>query len=407
MHGPAQLAADLFAAGHLDDAWREVFRQVRREDFIPSRIWIREGQGYRPLVREEEPQRWLESVYSDTALVTQVEDGTARDDEDGEDGEDEPGSGGEGADSPSVPTSSSSMPCLVAGMLTALGAEEGHRVLEAGTGTGFNAALLACRLGDGNVTTVEVDPVLADAARTALERAGRAPLVVTGDAGAGHPQGAPYDRVIVTYAVHRIPRGLVQQTAPGGVLLLPWGTGLYNGVLVRLTAEAEGPRGPDGERAASGPVVGDCAFMWDRAQSPRRDLMAAVRHGDEAAQSRTGLDPRLVLGDDDAAFTAGVLVPDCRQAVGHGSAGEWTLWLADAAGGSWASLDFAPDARAYDVRQYGPRQLWDEVAAAYAWWRGAGSPPRTRFGLTTGPEGQYVWLDDPDNRVPDGRPAVV
>ncbi|MFC4494875.1 methyltransferase domain-containing protein [Streptomyces ovatisporus] len=374
MPGSSQLAADLHDAGHLDGAWMETFQQVRREDFVPHRIWIRSDDGYRPLTRRADPERWLRSVYSDIALVTQVEDaegGTAL-----------------------VPTSSASMPRLVADMLTALQVEEGHRVLEAGTGTGFNAALLAHRLGDHNVTTIEVDPELADSARASLRNAGRAPKVVTGDGAAGRPDGAPYDRVIVTYAVHRIPHALVQQTAPGGKLLIPWGTGLYNGVLVRLTSS----RSEEG--TASGPVVGDCAFMWDRRQAPRRDIMATVRPQDEAAGGRTDLDPRLVLGDDDAAFTAGVMVPDCRHSVGHGSEGEWTLWLADPGSRSWASLDFTPDADCFDVQQYGPRLLWDEVASAYAWWREAGSPRRTRFGITTRPGHQHVWLDTPDNPVP-------
>ncbi|SCK35857.1 methyltransferase domain-containing protein [Streptomyces sp. WMMB 322] len=376
MSGPEQLAAYLHDAGHLSDDWLETFRKVRREDFIPHRIWVRTEAGYQALTRGADHARWLRLVYSDTALVTQVEDD-------------------DGSNIALVPTSSSSMPRVVAGMLRGLRAEEGHRVLEAGTGTGFNAALLAHRLADHNVTTIEADPELADAARVSLTRAGRAPTVVTGDGAEGWAEGAPYDRVIVTYALHHVPYRLVQQTAPGGQLLLPWGTGLYNGVLARLTA------GPAGDGTASGPVLGDCAFMWDRGQAPpQRDVMAAVSHRDDAVAGRTALDPRLVLGDDDAAFAAGVAVPGCRYTVGHGAAGEWTLWLADAGSGSWASLDFLPGAGSFDVQQHGPRMLWDEVAAAYTWWREAGSPPRTRFGLTVGPDGQHVWLDTPDNPVP-------
>jgi protein-L-isoaspartate(D-aspartate) O-methyltransferase len=372
---PVQLAADLRDAGRLADTWLESFRQVRREDFIPRRIWFRTDAGYQPLTRDDDPGRWLRMVYSDTALVTQVEDG-------------------DGANVALVPTSSSSMPRVVAEMLDALRAEEGHRVLEVGTGTGFNAALLAHRLGDRNVITIETDPELADAARASLTRAGRSPLVVTGDGAMGWAEGAPYDRVIVTYALHHIPYSLIQQTAPGGQLLLPWGTGLYNGVLVRLTVS------PDGDGSAGGPVLGDCAFMWDRGQAPQRDVMATVSHDVDASTVRTGLDPRLVLGDDDAAFATGVIVPNCRYAVGHGEAGEWTLWLADADSGAWASVDFVPDADSFDVQQYGPRMLWDEVAAAYEWWRDAGSPQRTRFGITVRPDGHHVWLDDPNNPVP-------
>jgi len=67
---------------------------------------------------------------------------------------------------------------------------DGVRVLEVGTGTGFNAALLAHRAGDRHVVTVEVDPHLAEQARAALARAGYAPQVVCADGMAGWPPAA-------------------------------------------------------------------------------------------------------------------------------------------------------------------------------------------------------------------------
>lgn len=179
--------------------------------------------------------------------------------------------------------------------------------------------------------------------------------------------------------------------------MLPWGTGLYNGVLLRLTV------GEDG--TASGPVVGDSAFMWNRRETPERDVMATVRHqdGDQAADTRTGLDPRDVFGDENAAFTTGALVPNSRYTVGHGPDGEFTVWLADHTTGSWACVDYVPGATErdeYDCRQHGPRRLWSEVETAYAWWRNAGSPERTRYGLTVTPTGQRLWLDTPGTPVP-------
>lgn len=366
---PARLAAQLFDDGHLAASWRPAFEEVRREDFLPDRLWVRDGAAHTPVDRAVTPGRWRELARSDIALVTRVEDECAL-----------------------VPASSASMPRMVAVMLRALRAEPGHRVLEAGTGTGFNAALLAHRLGDDRVTSIEIDPVLADTARVRLAATGRRPAVITGDADRGWPGGAPYDRVVVTYALHDVPHALVRQTAPGGHLVLPWGTGLYNGVLVRLT------RGEDA--VAHGPVIGDSAFMWDRRQAPRRDVMAVVHHESDAAEGATVLDPRQVFGEEDAAFAAGLLVPDCRYGTGHGDGGEFTLWLADAATGSWASLDFAPDTEKYPVQQHGPRMLWDEVAAAHTWWQRTGRPHRRRFGLTVHPAGQHFWLDDPGNRLP-------
>ncbi|WP_308341129.1 hypothetical protein [Streptomyces sp. JJ36] len=189
-----------------------------------------------------------------------------------------------------------------------------------------------------------------------------------------------------------MPSEWAAQLRPGGVLVTPWGSGLYNGVLLRLTGRGDG--------TAAGPVIGDSAFMWDRAQAPAAEVMDVVGDGTPTAVDRTGLDPRSVLGIEDAAFALGLLVPGARYSVGHGSGGEFTLWLADAATGSWASVDFAPHEAQFDVEQHGPRMLWREVEAAHKWWVRAGRPERTRFGVTVEPGGSRVWLDGPARPVP-------
>jgi protein-L-isoaspartate(D-aspartate) O-methyltransferase len=373
---PAGLAARLAADGHLTDDWRPTFITVRREDYIPDRIWLRGEGGYRPLTRTADPEGWLRAVYSDTPIVTQVEDDS-------------------GVDVALVPSSSASMPRIVAEMLAALDVREGHRVLEVGTGTGYNAALLAARLGDRNITSIEVVPALADTARHSLQAAGYHPAVITGDGALGHPAGAPYDRVIVTCALADVPHPLIAQTAPGGILVAPWGTGLYNGVLVQLTVH-HGPQGT----VATGPVIGDSAFMWMRAHAPAdRDVMAGIHPTDQAVDRTSLLDPRYVLGDPDAAFAIGAQHPALRYTVGHGDDGEFTLWLTDPTTQSWASLDYTPGATRFPVQQHGPRPLWDVVEAAYDTWRQAGSPGRTRYGLTIGPRGQALWLDTPDQAI--------
>ncbi|MGH8918047.1 MAG: protein-L-isoaspartate O-methyltransferase family protein, partial [Actinomycetes bacterium] len=79
-------------------------------------------------------------------------------------------------------------------VLTALQVAPGMRVLEIGTGTGYNAALLAHQLGAAHVVSVEIDPVVAEHARHALAATGyRAVSVITGDGAEGYPPGAPYD----------------------------------------------------------------------------------------------------------------------------------------------------------------------------------------------------------------------
>ncbi len=98
--------------------------------------------------------------------------------------------------------SCASVPYLVAAMLGQLDVRDGHRVFEAGAGTGWNAALLATLAGPGgHVSTIDIDPAITAQAAANLERAGYAGVhVTTGDAALGVPENAPYDRAIITFA---------------------------------------------------------------------------------------------------------------------------------------------------------------------------------------------------------------
>lgn len=90
-------------------------------------------------------------------------------------------------------------------MIARLDVAAGHRVLELGSGSGWNAALLCELAGEQAVTTVEVDPALREQAHAALTAAGYAPTVVLGDGLDGYAPGAPYDRITSTMAVRRVP----------------------------------------------------------------------------------------------------------------------------------------------------------------------------------------------------------
>lgn len=119
--------------------------------------------------------------------------------------------------------SCASAPNIVALMLEQAPIRPGMRVLELGTGTGYNAALLAHLTGPaGSVTTIDVDQDLTETARERLAEAGAGNVqVVLGDGALGHPGGAPYDLVIATVGSHRIPAAWVDQLAPGGHLVAP------------------------------------------------------------------------------------------------------------------------------------------------------------------------------------------
>ncbi|MBP8533525.1 methyltransferase domain-containing protein [Streptomyces sp. MK37H] len=222
------LVREIVAGGGLTDpAWRAAFEEVPRHLFVPyyyeagdaaaaaappgtrttraGEVGAEHGTvGYTRLWRDDphplRRARWLAGAYADAPLATRVRDGEL--------------------------ITSSSQPSLMARMLQALQVRDGDRVLEIGAGTGYNAALLAHRLGDAHVTTLDLDPEITEAARNHLAAAGFRPAVVTGDGARGCPLHAPYDRIIATCAVASIPSAWLGQCRPDALILTPLATGL-------------------------------------------------------------------------------------------------------------------------------------------------------------------------------------
>jgi protein-L-isoaspartate(D-aspartate) O-methyltransferase len=127
-----------------------------------------------------------------------------------------------------------SQPYVVAYMTEQLEVKPNHRVLEVGTGSGYQAAVLS-RLAR-EVVTIERYRTLANTARARLKTLGYDNVeVLLGDGLGGEPLRAPYDRIIVTAAAESVPQALVNQLAEGGIMILPIGP--QGGVqeLVKLT----------------------------------------------------------------------------------------------------------------------------------------------------------------------------
>jgi protein-L-isoaspartate(D-aspartate) O-methyltransferase len=130
-----------------------------------------------------------------------------------------------------------SQPYIVAYMTQALRPAPGHRVLEIGTGSGYQAAVLAEIVKE--VHTIEIVPALADRSRALLRELGYTNVHVrTGDGYAGLPQEAPFDRIIVTAAPDHVPQPLLDQLAIGGRMIVPVGKSRQR--LTILTKSAEG-----------------------------------------------------------------------------------------------------------------------------------------------------------------------
>lgn len=218
-----------------DDAIRAAFAAHPRHHFIPDTVWP-EPTGL-PLFRTAEPGRWARLVYSGDAITTQANDG--------------------GSGPRNEPSSSSSAPQVMADMIAAAGIGKGSRVLEVGTGTGWNAAILATLVGDeGTVTSIEVDPGVADKARQRLAGSG-----VEVHTASEPPAGRIYDAVIATCAVTRIPPAWLDVCVESGLIVLPWSPHPASqstpvAALQKSTA------------ASVGAFVREGAFMRDRSQRP-------------------------------------------------------------------------------------------------------------------------------------------
>jgi protein-L-isoaspartate(D-aspartate) O-methyltransferase len=174
----ADLLRTLKAGGRLQSPEVEAaFLAVRRHDFLPS---------HPP-----------EIAYRDQVVTTKVIDG--------------------------IPISASTQPSMMATMLEQLGLRRGHRVLELGTGTGYNAALMAHIVGEaGRVVTLDLDEDIVAEARRNLRRAGFQQVAcIRGDGGDGYEAAAPYDRIIVTVGSWDIPPALTRQLRQGGRLVIP------------------------------------------------------------------------------------------------------------------------------------------------------------------------------------------
>jgi len=132
-----------------------------------------------------------------------------------------------------------SQPYVVAYMTEQLEVEPQHRVLEVGTGSGYQAAILS-RLAR-EVVSIERYRTLADTARIRLKTLGYSNVtVLTGDGFSGAPERAPFDRIIVTAAAEEVPDALVDQLGEGGKMVLPLGPRNGTQHIVKLFKAAGG-----------------------------------------------------------------------------------------------------------------------------------------------------------------------
>lgn len=348
------MVEELIRQGDLrEQRWSEVFRAVPRHALVP-RYHPMNSQTLIEGTNPEQTDAWLHAVYSDTTLITQRR--------------------------PDAVTSSGTMPGLIALMLDALDVQDGQTVLQAGTGTGYTAALLSERLGSDHVVSIDIDPDLTEPARQRLRSCGYHPAVITADAADGYPPRAPYDRVMATFAVESIPPAWIAQTREAGVILAP-----IRSAFARLTVHAG---------IGQGPFLASGAYFMRHRATPDAPVSAAMPTALADGPVWPRRDPQLpssIVWDNAFRFILNLALPELVYGHGPGGLNDVTLTTPD---GSRAR--HSPEG---ELHQTGPRRLWDEIEAANRRWQEWGSPHRERFGLTVTPTAHAIWLDEPRNML--------
>ena len=131
-----------------------------------------------------------------------------------------------------------SQPGVVSRMTEWLDVKDGQKILEIGTGSGWQTGILSYLVGNGIVYSIERHSELANFAKTNLEKLGiDNTRVIVGDGSLGYPDAAPYDRIIITAACSEIPLPLFEQLSDDGLILAPVGDSSQSLVLLKKTSE--------------------------------------------------------------------------------------------------------------------------------------------------------------------------
>lgn len=200
----------------------------------------------------------------------------------------------------------------------------------------------------------------------------------------GHPRRAPYDKVIVTCAVRRIPYTWVRQTAPGGTILATVGSWPYGTGLAKVTVADDG--------TAEGRFIGRSSFMPARSRAvpqPNGDFSARTAYAD--TERRTSVPPG-VLEDWAPAFLAQLAAPGAQLVTAvFGADGGDAHYLFDSERESFAEL--TEDSSGWTVRQGGPVALWDAVENALTAWQEAGRPDIGAVRMRVTERAHTYWID--------------
>ncbi len=357
-----QLAARIT---HPTSRWRQPVATTPRHLLVPRWWdWARAGERWELRDGPPDPTVWLHAGYADRTLVTRVGPLHA----DRARPEDRP---------TGRPTSSATKPSLTIRLLRHLLVDDGAEVLEVGTGSGYGAALLARRLGDRQVTSIDIDPHLTRTAAERLDAIGLQPQLVAGDA-AG-PLPGTYDRIVATVAVRPVPLSWLAALRLGGRL---------------VTTISRMPIIVTADKTADGGAIG--RVEWDRAGF--METRTSADYPPELFQIQSEL-----LDQEGEEITRGrypvvevkeawelwamleIVAPGIQHRYEEFDDGRRTAWMIHA-DGSWARASAENDAPPI-VHQSGPRRLWEILDKIRHRWLVQGSLPVYGADLTISPDG--------------------
>ena len=377
----AELARRLTDDGVLHSPeWRAALCAVLRHHFVPSYVEQRPDGTWRTVSGDDADtvDEWLAAVYANRPLTTAL-----RTDAHGH----------------SVAISSSSKPGLMVRMLETLDIRAGHRVLEIGTGTGWNAGLLCHRLGAANVVSVDIEADLVTLARSRLADLGFAPIVDAVDGARGFPDAGPFDRIMATCSVARVPWQWVEQLTPDGRLLTDLKITGAAGNLVDLRRTATGVEGRFLPQWAGFMPLRDADSAGTRvARRP-----ASVERTTTAPSARPWWDQLVVwflaaLHLPSGITTGVALDPERRTPVAA---------TMHADNGAWAEVRLEADEAGRRIVRGSAENLWATVEDAYVLWEQLGRPGWADFGVTVTDREQCAWYGAPDGEYSWTLPRVA
>lgn len=348
---------------HPESRWREAVANTPRHQFVPS-WWVGSGGRWQLRHGPSYEAAWLETAYRDKTLVTKV--GPLHADH-----------AGPGDEPTGRPTSSSTLPSLVLQMYRHARIGPKDTVLDVGTGSGYGTALLCRLLGDGQVTSIDVDDYLTTIAAQRLGELGLHPNIATVDATGPIP--GSFDRIVAMVSVRPIPASWLAALNPGGRLV----TTITNTSLIVSAVKTD-----DG--GAAGQVERDWAmFMRTRTGSdypPELDTLWKTARTAEGEHVSTTRYPVIDVLENAWELRSMVEILAPGTAFWFEEDGDTRTQLMVHQDGSWARAVQTGKGPGV-VHQGGPRRLHDVLDEARDHWLENGSLPLYGANVRITPDG--------------------